>query len=127
MDYDEDNFPALDTTKKARISNDETNTMDTNSTEPTISVLVDFEMEMGKEREHNEQRLNEVKNEVKKAFADELEKMKTEILKQIHSATEASGHTSGTFQNIRRQQSNGLKTKQANAMTASSKCSKPMD
>ena len=40
MDYDEDNFPALDTTKKARISNNETNTMDLNSTEPSISVLV---------------------------------------------------------------------------------------
>ena len=90
MDYDEDNFPALDTTKKARISNDDTNTTETNSTKPTVSVLVDFEMEMGKEREHNEQRLNEVKNEVKKAFAEELEKMKTDILKQIHSATEAS-------------------------------------
>jgi DNA-binding FrmR family transcriptional regulator len=86
MDYDEDNFPALDTTKKARISTDETNTTDTNSTDPADSVLVVFEMEMGKEREHTEQRISEVK----KAFADELEKMKTEILKQIQSATEAS-------------------------------------
>jgi hypothetical protein len=74
MDYDENDSPDLETTKKARISTDETNTMDTNSTEPSNSVLVDFKMEMGKEREHNEQRLNEVKNEVKKALADELEK-----------------------------------------------------
>jgi hypothetical protein len=74
MDYNEDNFPALDTTKKARISNDETNTTNMNSTEPSVTVLVDFEMKMGKEREHNKQRLNEVKNEVKKAFADELKK-----------------------------------------------------
>jgi hypothetical protein len=61
MDYDEDNFPALDTTKKARISTNETNTMDTNSTKPSNSVLFDFEMEMGKECEHNKQHLNEVK------------------------------------------------------------------
>jgi hypothetical protein len=31
-------------------------------------------MEMGKEREHYEQRLNEMKNEMTKAFADEIEK-----------------------------------------------------
>jgi hypothetical protein len=72
---------------------------------------------------------------MKKAFADEIKKMKMEILKQIHSATEASEnhmldsirtHIGDILKHLEAE-SNGLKTKQVNSMKASSTCSNPMD
>jgi hypothetical protein len=67
LDFTKDNFPALNQKKKVRFDLQESDTSTAESTDPDLScggVLVDFDTEMAKEREINEQRMVDIKNEL---------------------------------------------------------------
>jgi hypothetical protein len=85
LDYSNANFPPLESQKKARVDIDD-NTTSANSTQPTDTVIVDFEMEIEKERELTETRMNEMKTEM----MNEIERMKTEFNKQMNKAINES-------------------------------------
>jgi hypothetical protein len=85
LDYTNENFPPMDTSKKARIISDDTNTT-AELTEPSDSVLIDFETEIEKERTQTEKRLTELQQ----AFTDEISRMKTAFTENMTQAINAS-------------------------------------
>jgi hypothetical protein len=85
MDYTDENFPPMASMKKARFATDETN-ITADSSEPSETVLIDFETEIEKEREQTETRLTEIQQ----TFMDEISRMKTEFNEQMTQAINAS-------------------------------------
>jgi hypothetical protein len=86
MDYTDENFPPMvESTKKARLLADETNTTAASS-EPSDTVLIDFETEIEKEREQTETRLTEIQQ----TFMDEISRMKKEFNENMTQAINAS-------------------------------------